>query len=126
MKLRIKDDSLRLRLQQGEIKTLAEKGALHDALHLGPTGASTFRYGIAASDAETVTLDYSENTVTLGVPRSQMLDWINTDRVGFDARVECGDHTVRVLVEKDFRCLVDRPNEDESDTFPNPNDGARC
>ena len=35
-----------------------------------------------------------------------------------------GDEPLRILVEKDFACLVEREGEDDSDAFPHPDGGA--
>jgi hypothetical protein len=43
--------------------------------------------------------------------------WANGDEVGFEGLVG----PLRVLVEKDYACLTERPHEDDADAFPNPN-----
>lgn len=126
MKLRIKDDTIRLRVQRAEIQALAASGSLYGVLHLGPGESEVLSYGLAVSDEEAVGLEYTPGRITVTVPRPLLDDWVTTDRVGFDAEVDTGDHVVKVLVEKDFQCLVDRPGEDESDAFPNPRAGESC
>ncbi len=45
----------------------------------------------------------------------------NDEAVGLEGSQDAGSgRTLRVLVEKDFSCLKERPNEDDSDAFPNP------
>ena len=48
MKLRIKGDSLRLRLTQGEVRELAQRGVVSDQVRFGPGAHLTYRI---ASDA---------------------------------------------------------------------------
>ena len=44
-------------------------------------------------------------------------EWANSDRVSLVNKSENG---ISVLIEKDFQCLHKRPDEDESQNFPNP------
>ncbi|MEZ4932033.1 MAG: hypothetical protein R2788_07940 [Saprospiraceae bacterium] len=51
-------------------------------------------------------------------------DWSRSDEVGLEDDMPLGDgNALHILVEKDFKCLTER-SEDESDLFPNPNENC--
>ncbi len=117
MKLRIKGDSVRLRLTQPEVRQLAEAGAVEDAMHVAPGAA--LPYGLRAADVRQLRADWTGGTLTVLVPQDWIGDWAQGDGVGFDGEQEAGDgRTLSILIEKDFECLHQRP--DEPDAFPNP------
>jgi hypothetical protein len=119
MKLRIKGNSIRLRLQRGEIATLHDTGSVTEALTLGP--AEAFSYTVARIPGDAISLQRDAGGICIGLPAAWALALATTDRVGYDSTVRVAPSVdVRVVVEKDFQCLVVRPEEDESDSFPNP------
>ena len=113
MKLRIRGNSLRLRLTQTEVATLRDYGTVEEIVHFSPT--SRFVYAIERSGSDTIAARFDDGRILVQVPESIALDWCNTDRVGFEGTA--GE--VKVLVEKDWQCLAPR-DEDESDAFPHP------
>jgi len=69
---------------------------------------------------------YSDNAVTIKIPSDQATDWGVTDQVGIAANISPGAQgSLALLLEKDFACL-DRSDEENQDTFANPNSTAIC
>jgi hypothetical protein len=119
MKLRIRGNSLRLRIQQQELETLRTQGSLLEELQLGPGDAATFRYALERHEGASVQLSFQHGRLRVGLPSDWIAELANTDRTGWDTEVDTGEgNTVRVMVEKDFPCIVTRPGEDDSDAFP--------
>jgi hypothetical protein len=112
MKIRIKDKSLRYRLTRSAVKQLAVTGYLDVSVSFGD---QALIYAIKLTDDTQLSSSFTDNTVTLFMPKSMISELINTDRVGFEYKNE----TMRLLVEKDFTCLDDVA-EDQSDNYPNP------
>ncbi len=122
MKLRIKGDSVRLRLTQSEVRQLAEAGAVDDAMHIAPGASLT--YGLRAADVAGLRAEWEETALTVLVPRGWVSAWAAGDGVGFDGEQTAGEgRRLAILVEKDFECLHKRP--DEQDAFPNPRADTR-
>jgi hypothetical protein len=64
--------------------------------------------------------------VAVLIPAEQANAWGATDQVGIAEDISLGSFgSLALLIEKDFACL-DRSEEDNEDTFPNPNAGATC
>jgi hypothetical protein len=66
------------------------------------------------------------NRVAVLIPANQADAWGMTDQIGIAENISLGElGTLAVLIEKDFACL-DRSDEDNQDTFANPNAGIAC
>ena len=123
MKLRIRDNSIRLRLMRGEVETLRKEGLVAGTT-VFPAGR-TFRYSVESSPANvSSTALFSGNEMVVRLPESTVLAWATSEQISIDDEqvLEDGD-TLRILVEKDFVCLTGRDDEDESDMYPHPEAG---
>jgi hypothetical protein len=112
MKIRIKGNALRYRLTKSDINGLTTESYLQEQTDFV---GQPFIYALRITDADTLTAEFKDNTITLFMPRLMMNELADTDRVGFDDK----NGPVQLLVEKDFTCL-DNVEEDQSDNYPNP------
>ena len=121
MKLRIRDNSIRLRLERSEVDTLRDKGLV--AAKTGFPGGRDLGYVVESSPASvTPGAVLSDSTVTVRLPETIVLAWANSEQVSIVGEQRLGEgDTLSILVEKDFACLAPRDGEDESDMFPHPN-----
>lgn len=121
MKLRIKGDSIRLRLTQSEVRQFGNTGTITEKVHFGQVNLS---YSLERKPAGDLNALYTKNHVRVYVPADTARNWIDTDQVGLETQVDLGKgKQLSILVEKDFQCLDARP--DESDNFPNPKLGRK-
>lgn len=118
MKLRIKGDSIRLRLTRDELSAFTGTNRLEEILHL--PGGRRLLYALEASeDIDYLTARFADDVLKLIMPVSWLKTWSETDRVGFEAVESLGpEGELHLLVEKDFECLHKRP--DEENAFPHP------
>ena len=125
MKLRIRGDSVRLRLTRGEVANLAAGNAVEEATRF--PGGARFRYvlrtraGVAAVDA-----GFAADTLTIDLSEIAAREWASSERVEIRALLPLSDGELSVLVEKDFPCLTTRPGEDDSDAFPRTEPTGKC
>ena len=119
MKIRIKGNSVRIRVTKSEVARFADSGRLEEKTEFGN---SFLTYALQCSDKfEDLAVEFVESTVTVYVPLSVRKQWVETELVGINNRMPIGsDKTLFILVEKDFVC-IDHTDEDQSDNFPNPN-----
>jgi len=121
MKIRIKGNSVRIRLSKSELDKFAANGYLEETTAFV---SSTLTYALekrADIYGNTLTADMQNNTITMFIPQSLLTEWTQTDRVGFEANMMLDNGEVLyLLLEKDFKCL-DETIEDQSDNFDNPN-----
>ena len=119
MKLRIKGDSLRMRLTRGEVRTLDEQGEVSDRVRFAPGVELVYRVKRDAAIG-TLAAAFADNTIVLSVPQDAAREWCNSDLVTLEYSRPADEGELRLVVEKDFTCLVPRAGEDESDHFPHP------
>ena len=127
MKLRIRDNSVRLRLTRGEVDSLRLQGVV--SATTGFPGGRDFRYRVESSPAiVNPAAFFSENTISVRLPEAAVLAWATSEQVSMPGEQVLDDGAkLNILVEKDFACLAPREGEDESDMFPHPDaDTDRC
>jgi hypothetical protein len=127
MKLRIKGNSLRLRVTPSEVKQLLRNGVIREHVQLTPNPKDRLTYAVISSLSEPkTTVTYQFGDITVNVPESHLRRWAGCDDVGVYADVALGDDLrLSVAIEKDFACL-DRSDAENEDTFTNPNLAAVC
>jgi hypothetical protein len=127
MKLRIKGNSLRLRISRSELTRLLEGDCLEETIHFAPEARARFTFALQQDHlVGRPTVQYTENRVAVVIPADQANTWGTTDQVGIAEDISLGDHgALTLLIEKDFACL-DRSDKENEDAFPNPNAGATC
>lgn len=128
MKLRIKGNSIRLRLGRSEVMRLAIDGRVEESTAFGPSIEQCFVYALCVSDEEPgVTANFADRRMVIRVPANLIYQWMMTDRVGIDAIQGSGDiGELRIIIEKDFECIEAPPGDSQADAFPRPESGAAC
>lgn len=118
MKLRIRGNSIRLRLEQHEVKQLAETSVVKEAVSF-PASAD-FIYALRLHQSNKFKAEFEKGTIAIYVPHVAGKNWAEGEDVGIYSEIPNGEAALRVAIEKDFQCLHKRPDEDESDMFVNP------
>lgn len=118
MKLRIKDQTVRLRLSQSEVTELRNQGTLQ--CHTDFPGSRRLTYGISLAPDDNWDAGFDEQGIQIKVPATLLYTWADTDQVTIQNSHAFEGSAVDLLIEKDFKCLTARPSEDEGDLFPNP------
>jgi hypothetical protein len=128
LKLRIRGNSIRLRLGESEVAQLAKGGRISESTQFSSLPGSELTCTLATSPDETeITASFAANEIKVTVPEVLCRTWANSEQVGLkhEQRVN-GEVRLSIVIEKDFRCLEPRPSEDQSDSFPNPAQGKAC
>lgn len=119
MKLRIKGNSIRYRLTKSMVDDLAAFGSVSSACEILP-GMSTLYFGLKATDTKNIQVDFSDQSLICYLPVGAVARWAGSEDVALQAEIQQSQKHLKVLIEKDFTCLVPRSDEDQSDHFPNP------
>ena len=109
MKLRLEENSLRLRLSAAEVAEFARTGRVAYTIAFGPTPAATLSYALerlpAADAAPAVRVRYAAGTLVVEVPAAIAEAWASPKNIGFEERVLVAENReLRILVEKDLDC----------------------
>ncbi len=109
MKLRLEENSLRLRLSDAEVAQFARTGQVAYTIAFGPTPGATLHYALErlpdSALATAVQVQYEAGRLTVQVPISIARDWTETENIGFQCSVLVAEgQQLRILVEKDLDC----------------------
>ena len=127
MKLRIKGNSLRLRVSRSELTRFLSPSRIEETIHFGPGSEAKLTYALESAALNTdATVRYGPHELTVTISEEQARIWSEAREVGIYATVDVGaGGLLEVIIEKDFAC-IDRSDEDNTDTFVNPNVSAVC
>jgi hypothetical protein len=123
MKLRIRGNSVRLRVSQSELADIHDTGLVEDRVIFGPNARLVYRIEVAPQGPLHVRFD--DHAITVVVSRAAVERWVGPAEVSLSGSQRVGEgEQLAILLEKDFACLAPRA-EDQSDLFPNPGT-AKC
>ena len=126
MKLRIKGNSLRVRITPSEMVRLLESGRIDETIHFAADENAHLTYALEhAPGATAISVRYSPNEVAVVLSSTEARRWSSGGDVGLYGETPTARGPIQVAVEKDFACL-DKDDAENVDTFPNPHQGAVC
>jgi hypothetical protein len=117
MKLRIKGNSIRLRLSKPEVEMLSSIGMIKEQTDFGN---NSFVYSLQKDIGCELKASFTNNELVISIPAKFVTDWPGNTIIGIDNKAVDGNvPALYILVEKDFKC-IDEVNEDQSDNYDNP------
>jgi len=119
MKIRIHNDSIRLRLDRSEVDEIGAGKPVDCRTRFA--GGAEFHYRLIVAACDSVSADFNQGRIEVSLPKSAAEHWA-TDETEVSIRGENGisDGALALLIEKDFECLEPRTGEDQSNRFVNP------
>ena len=119
MKIRIKGNSVRLRLSKPEVANLAINGYIEENTIFVD---GVFTYALQSlPDIEKLAIHFKAGKMLVSMPLDFVKDWPENNTVGLAGVMETQDNQhVEILVEKDFKCL-DGPADPKNEYYENPN-----
>lgn len=118
MKLRIKGNSIRIRLSRPEVEQLAKEQYLEEKTGFAD---NVFVYALQGKDElSDLSAAFSNGKMTMYVPTHIAAKWADNEVVGYNYNMELGNgQQLYLLLEKDFKCIDS--DEDQADNYDNPN-----
>jgi hypothetical protein len=119
MKIRIKGNSIRVRLSRSEVDKLATEGIIEEFTEFNDR---TFGYKLkSAAGIETLSADFNGNDIIMQVSDQICKVWAGNEVVGYSETMTLKNgNSLSLLLEKDFKCIDAAVTEDQSDNFENP------
>ncbi|MBK8502519.1 MAG: hypothetical protein IPL46_10055 [Saprospiraceae bacterium] len=119
MKLRLKDNTMRIRLSMTEVDALIKTGQI-SATTVFP-GSNALTTEIVLEEVDSVEVSLKNSKITISIPSHLLSRWNIDSQVGHQWQIAIGkDHFMDLYLEKDFRCLTERRGEDQTALYPNP------
>jgi len=117
MKLRLKGNTIRLRLSKTEVDLLAAEGNVKEETLIGNTALV---YQLKKDDTAVLQALLDNHQLTVSIPHEFANDWPHNAIVGIDNKGVNGSvPPLYILIEKDFKC-IDNTEENQADNYDNP------
>ena len=122
MKIRIFDDSIRLRLDRSEVDAIGRGESVECATRFADGGAFKYQLAIGETpDALDAAARFTDGCIAVTLRDANARAWATDDTaVSIVAAQQIADGELSLLIEKDFECLDPREGEDQSNRFKNP------
>lgn len=123
VKLRILNNSIRLRLTVREVAQIGAGQAVVSRLHL--PGGCALSYSLVPAKAQDFSValqaERDQASLVVSAPAEQAEHWADSPAlVSLESSVALDGGTLSLLVEKDFACRAPRTGDDLEDLFVNP------
>jgi len=119
MKVRIKGNSIRIRLEQNEVKRLKADGKIEEQVYLGLTKDEFIRYVIQKTSRLDIRAFFRLNEIKIEAPTALIDQWAESEITSLESIQEIKEESyLKIRIEKDLKPLLDR--EEQEDWFPNP------
>lgn len=126
MKLRIKGNSMRLRISPSEMTRLLATGRVEETIQFGTDDDAKLTYALEHGPlVGEMTLRHKGQTVAVVISTQCAQEWADSDQVGMYGVISVGQDRLELAVEKDFACL-DKSEGENRDTYAHPNQGTPC
>jgi hypothetical protein len=123
MKLRFRNNSLRLRVNQREVEGLASGALLEEQVYF--PGDGRISYILQPSSDTAPQASFREGVIRVLAPQQEVKEWANGGSIGMYFEFPAHGTSLKVSIEKDLEC-VDGPTEErDPDAFPR-GDGKNC
>ena len=109
MKLRIRANTLRLRLNQKEVEALAAGEVLREKIDF--PGSTALSYTLITAPSGDAQATFDNNSVHITAPRVPLMNWVSSDEVGIYFTLQTGEKPLKISIEKDLAC-IDGPEEE--------------
>jgi len=116
MKLRFRQNSLRLRVNRREIEGLSNGLRLEE--HVYFPGDTQLCYVLESAGATVPQIEFKAGIIRVAVPSKTIQSWASTDEIGVYFDFPANGTVLKVAIEKDLECIDGAPEERDPDAFP--------
>ena len=116
MKLRFRQNTMRLRLNQHEVARLATGATLREELRF--PAATVLAYSLEASAGTKPGATYTDNQIRIIAPQTDVKAWAEGDEIGLYFEFAAERSALKVAIEKDLECLDGPEQERDPHAFP--------
>ncbi len=118
MKIRIRGNSIRIRLSKSEVTLFTKNGYVEEETDFGN---NKLIYAVKSTNDKTMSANFIGEKITMFIPENLLQLWVSTNLVSLEYNMPLEtDKYLYILLEKDFQCIDAAVTEDQSDYFENP------
>jgi hypothetical protein len=116
MKLRIRANTLRLRLNQKEVERLAAGDVLQERIDF--PGGTSLSYLLKVASAAGAEALFEGGRIHINLPRTPIVSWAHDEELGIYFSLPTGAEPLNIAIEKDLVCIDGPPEERDPLAFP--------
>jgi hypothetical protein len=116
VKLRFRENSLRLRVNRPEVENLAAGGSLEERVEF--PGGARLTYVLESSREPAAEATFRGGVIRVAAPDWQIKDWARGEAIGLYFQVAANESPLRVAIEKDLECVGGSAEERDPEAFP--------
>ncbi|MGI8962112.1 MAG: DUF7009 family protein [Bryobacteraceae bacterium] len=116
MKLRFRENTIRLRVNRRELENLASGAPLEERVYF--PGDACLRYVLETSTQSCPGASFADGTIRVSAPQHLVGDWAKHDTIGIYFDFPVNGSELRVAVEKDLECAEGPAEDRDPDAFP--------
>jgi hypothetical protein len=115
MKLRFRENSLRLRVNRREVEALASGAVLTEHVHF--PGEASISYVLEPSTQPVPGASFEQGTIRVSAPRGLVRQWAADDSIGIYFELPANGAELKIAIEKDLDCIDASGEERDPDAF---------
>lgn len=116
MKLRLRGNSIRLRLNRRDVDGLASGNALEERVFF--PGSARLSYAIEPRSDGCAAVCFDGAAIRIAVPAAAVSEWARSEEIGLYYNFSTVDQPLKVAIEKDLECLHGPEEEQDPEAFP--------
>lgn len=116
MKLRFRNNSVRLRLNQREVERIAAGSPLQEQVAF--PGGKVFSYILEPAAGVEADVSFKHAVIRVCAPAPTIREWAASQSIGIYFEFPASGTVLKVAIEKDLECTDGRPEEQDPDAFP--------
>jgi hypothetical protein len=119
MKLRLRENSLRLRLLRSEVDRLVRTERVEEVITFAP--GLQLRYRLIVTGGAVICATIEGAVITVELPAPVARQFAASELTTIEHKQAIGpDEALTILIEKDFVCLDRKDDPDQADAYPHP------
>ena len=115
MKLRFRNNSLRLRVNRREVEGLAAGAVLQEQVQF--PGDTRIAYTLESSANTAAEASFRQNVIRVLAPEQQVSEWARGESIGMYFEFPVNGTALKVAIEKDLECTEGPSDERDPDAF---------
>ncbi|MGA8029244.1 MAG: hypothetical protein WB992_19055 [Bryobacteraceae bacterium] len=116
MKLRFRENSLRLRLNRHEVEALARGATLEERIQF--PGDARILYLLETTAKLKAEAWFRDGVIGVSAPETQVKEWAAGESIGMYFELPASASLLRIAIEKDLECVDGLAEERDPDAFP--------
>jgi hypothetical protein len=124
MKLRFRENTLRLRVNRREVATLAAGQVLREQINF--PGDSRLTYLLESREQGYALASFDGGTIRVAAPFAEIQSWADSESIGLYFDIPTTDRNLKVAIEKDLECVDGPAEERDPEAYPRHDGSPAC